>query len=72
MGYIQRGGSPTAADRILAARLGSYAVDVLRRGETDRCVCLKNGQPDTLPLETAILPKRIEVETYYRLIKILT
>jgi 6-phosphofructokinase len=72
LGYIQRGGSPTAVDRILAARLGSYAVDVLMRGETDKCVCLKNGQLDTVPLETATQPKTIEVEAYYRLIKILT
>lgn len=72
LGYIQRGGSPTAADRILAARLGSYAVEVLRKGDTDKCVCLKDGCLATIPLETAILPKEIEVETYYRLIKILT
>ena len=72
LGYIQRGGSPTAADRILAARLGSYAVEVLKEGEMDKCVCIKNGQLDTIPLESAILPKKIEVDAYYRLIKILT
>ncbi len=72
LGYIQRGGSPTAADRILAARLGSYAVEVLRRGETDKCVCLKDDRLDTVPLEIAIQPKQMEIEAYYRLIKILT
>ncbi len=72
LGYIQRGGSPTAVDRILAARLGSYAVEVLRRGETDKCVCLKDGRLDTVPLEIAIQPKQMEIEAYYRLIKILT
>lgn len=72
LGYIQRGGSPTAVDRILAARLGSHAVEVLRRGETDKCVCLKDGRLDTVPLEIAIRPKLMEIEAYYRLIKILT
>ncbi len=72
LGYIQRGGSPTAVDRILAARLGSYAVEVLKRGETDKCVCLKDGRLDTVPLEIAIQPKQMEIEAYYRLIKILT
>ncbi len=72
LGYIQRGGAPTAVDRILAARLGSYAVEVLRRGETDKCVCLKDDRLDTVPLEIAIQPKQMEIEAYYRLIKILT
>ena len=72
LGYIQRGGAPTATDRILAARLGSYAVEILRRGETDKCVCLKDNQLSTVPLEIAIQPKQIEIEAYYRLIKILT
>ncbi len=72
LGYIQRGGAPTAVDRILAARLGSYAVEVLRRGETDKCVCLKNDRLDTVPLGIAIQPKQMEIEAYYRLIKILT
>lgn len=34
LGHIQRGGSPTAADRLLATKLGGYAVDLLRRGQT--------------------------------------
>jgi len=72
LGYIQRGGRPTAVDRIMAARLGSYAVDILRKGETDKCVCLKNNKLTALPLATAIQPKKIEVEEYYKLIKILT
>jgi 6-phosphofructokinase 1 len=72
LGYIQRGGSPTAVDRILAARLGSFAVEVLRRGESDKCVCLNENKLSTIPLEIATQPKQIEIENYYRLIKILT
>jgi 6-phosphofructokinase 1 len=34
LGHIQRGGSPTAADRLLASKLGAYAVDAIERGES--------------------------------------
>ena len=72
LGYIQRGGSPTAADRILAARLGNYAVKILKDGATDKCVCLKNNELHTLPLETAIQEKKIDVDSLYELIRVLT
>ena len=72
LGYIQRGGSPTALDRIMAARLGSFAVDVLWRGESDKCVSVSENRLSTIPLEIAIQPKQIEIDNDYRLIKILT
>jgi 6-phosphofructokinase 1 len=72
LGYIQRGGTPTAFDRILAARLGSYAVEVLKEGQTDKCVSLKLDKLITVPLDHVIQPKKIDYTQYYRLIKILT
>lgn len=72
LGYIQRGGAPTAFDRLLAARLGSHAVELLKEGQTDMCVSLKDNRLITVPLEHAIQPKRIDYERDYRLIKILT
>ena len=71
LGHIQRGGRPTAVDRLLGAKLGNYAVNVLNQGITDHCVNLKNGEFSTIPLEYAIQPKKIDVENYYKLIKIL-
>jgi 6-phosphofructokinase 1 len=72
LGHIQRGGRPTATDRIMAARLGNHAVDMLKNGLTDHCVCLKEEKLCTIPLEEAIKPKTIDVNAIYRLIKILT
>lgn len=72
LGHIQRGGSPTAQDRILAARLGSYAVELIREGKKGLCVHLNSGRPGSIPLEAAVQPKHLEVEHQYRLIKILT
>ena len=71
LGHIQRGGRPTVTDRVLAAFLGSYAVEVLKDGLTDVCVSLKDERLFTLPLEEVIQPKKIDVESYYRLIKVL-
>jgi len=56
----------------LAARLGSYAVELLKDGQSDKCVSLKDKRFITIPLETAIQPKKIDYEEDYRLIKILT
>lgn len=72
LGHVQRGGSPTAFDRILAARYGNYAVKVLLQGKTNRCVNLKDDQLTTISLATAIKKKDIEIDKYYKLIQILT
>jgi 6-phosphofructokinase 1 len=72
LGHIQRGGRPTATDRVLAARLGNYAVEVLRKGASDVCVGLKNDRFVTVPLPTAMKPKTIKVAEPYKLLKILT
>lgn len=44
LGHVQRGGSPTGADRVLASRLGGYAVDLLMQGETAKGVGIKNNK----------------------------
>ena len=41
LGHIQRGGSPTASDRILASRMGAHAVQLLIDGQSGRCVGLR-------------------------------
>jgi 6-phosphofructokinase 1 len=72
LGHIQRGGRPTAVDRIMGARLGNYAVRILIEGNTDKCVCFKDNTYFTIPLENAIQKKEIEIESYFKLIKTLT
>lgn len=44
LGHVQRGGSPVAFDRILATRLGIYAVDLLLAGEKGRCVGIRDNK----------------------------
>lgn len=54
LGHIQRGGSPTAQDRILAARLGSRAVEALAQGEKNVLVGVKGDEVHLLDLEEAL------------------
>ena len=72
LGHIQRGGRPTAFDRILAARYSHYAVESLNKGQKGKCVTLKDDKLSLTPLAAAIKPKDIEINNYYKLIKILT
>ncbi|ACR10961.1 6-phosphofructokinase [Teredinibacter turnerae] len=44
LGHIQRGGAPTAFDRILASRMGAYAVELLRQGYGGRCVGIQANE----------------------------
>lgn len=45
LGHTQRGGAPTARDRVLASRLGAYAIDLLLAKESGKVVGLKNNTP---------------------------
>ena len=44
LGYMQRGGSPTCKDRMYASVMGSYAVDLLAEGKSNRLVAYKHGK----------------------------
>jgi 6-phosphofructokinase 1 len=44
LGHIVRGGSPTARDRVLASKFGSYAVDLLKEGKGGLCIGSLNNQ----------------------------
>jgi 6-phosphofructokinase 1 len=53
LGYIQRGGSPSATDRILATRYGAYAAELIAEGEYGKMVTVHGGVLGTVPLEEA-------------------
>lgn len=72
LGHIQRGGRPTAFSRELALNLGRAAVDLLLKGETDKAVGLCCNKITIVDFATAIKKKELEVESLYKLIKILT
>ena len=59
LGHIQRGGSPTAYDRILATRFGAVALQAASRGEFGVMTSLDRNQVVTVPLKTAIGKQRL-------------
>ena len=64
LGHLQRGGSPTAADRCLAARLGAYAVKAVRNGDTGKMVGEVGGRCTLTPFRLAVKGKR-RIEPLY-------
>ncbi len=61
LGHIQRGGGPTAFDRILATRYGVAAVDAIAAGKLGTMVALKGSEITTVPLAEAVgVPKRVD------------
>ena len=54
LGHIQRGGHPSASDRVLASRLGYEAVNALLEGKKNQMVGIKNGKCNYTPLKNAI------------------
>lgn len=65
LGHIQRGGSPTAFDRILASRMGARAVELLLEGKTSKVIGIKNGKIMDLDISKALeMPKTFDKELY--------
>ena len=54
LGHVQRGGSPTVKDRILASRLGAEAVKQLVNGQSQKAIGIVNDQLSTCSIEEAI------------------
>jgi len=71
LGHIQRGGSPTAYDRLLASRMGFKAVETLLAGEHGVMVGLKGRLMETVPLSQVIEHQRAVNMEYYQMARIL-
>ncbi len=58
LGHLQRGGSPTAKDRVYASIMGAYAVDALVSGKTNRVIAYRHGEYVDLDIEEALAMKK--------------
>ncbi|MEP0004609.1 MAG: 6-phosphofructokinase [Balneola sp.] len=58
LGHIQRGGSPTARDRVLASRLGAAAIKTLMEGHSGVMVGIVNGKIKITPIKVAVDRKK--------------
>ena len=54
LGHIQRGGSPTAHDRVMATRMGVEAVRVLAQGRSSRVICYRSGRIVDLDIDEGL------------------
>lgn len=72
LGHIQRGGSPTANDRILASKMGAEAVNLLLKGETCKVVGIKDNKIISMNTYEALKVKSHLDEEMYTLTKILS
>lgn len=65
LGHIQRGGSPTAFDRVLASRLGAHAVELLAKEKGGQAVGLNNNQVVANSLRDVLSQhNRLDLELY--------
>lgn len=71
LGHVQRGGSPSAFDRLLASRLGAYGVDALAEGKKAIAVGIRNNEIFDMDLAEALEMKRPERTELIRLGEIL-
>ncbi len=64
LGHLQRGGSPTAFDRVLCTRMGGAAVRLAAAGQFGRMVALRGGEITDVSLEEALSkPRRVSLES---------
>ncbi|VEU83267.1 6-phosphofructokinase [Acholeplasma hippikon] len=64
LGYIQRGGSPVAEDRVLASRMGAFAIEQIMAGVSGQCIGVRNDKLITTPLDQVIDHKKDRAELY--------
>ncbi len=71
LGYMQRGGNPTAMDRYYASIMGAYAVDILLQGKTNRVVGYKHGDFVDFDIEDALKMEKGIDEYQYEVAQVL-
>ena len=72
LGHMQRGGSPTCKDRVYASMMGSYAVDLLCAGKTNRVVGYRHGDFQDFDIDEALAMQKSIPEYWYRVSKALS
>lgn len=69
LGHIQRGGKPSARDRVLASQMGVKAVEALINGESGVCVCIENDKIITKKITDALNSESDTIIHQYEVLK---
>jgi 6-phosphofructokinase 1 len=64
LGYVQRGGTPTAFDRVLATRYGVKACELIEKGEFGKMVALRGNKVVSVSMEKALEMKTVDMDLY--------
>ena len=64
LGYIQRGGNPTAKDRMYGSLMGAYAVEILVEGQENRIVAIKNDKLVNYDIKEALAINNNEMDPF--------
>ena len=72
LGHIQRGGSPTAFDRILASRMGEAAIEAIQEGQRNVMIGMENGKIVYVPFSKAVKHNKGIDRSRIDLVKILS
>ena len=67
LGHVQRGGSPTVRDRVMASEMGYYAVELLEKGIGNRVIGLKDGKICDYDIQEALAMKKPFNERLYKI-----
>ncbi len=67
LGHVQRGGSPTVRDRVVASEMGYYAVELLEKGIGNRVVGMKDGRVYDVDIQEALSMKKPFDERLYKI-----
>ena len=62
MGHVQRGGTPTSTDRILATRFGAFAFELVKAGDFGKMAALHGTKMAAIPLARAVEVKEVDLE----------
>lgn len=70
LGYVQRGGTPTAFDRVIGTRYGVYSVEMIKEGKFGSMAALKGVKITDIPLEKVISKVKLVDDAYYNVAKV--
>ena len=69
LGHVQRGGSPTVRDRVIASQMGGRAVELLLEGKQNRIVCMQNSKIVDIDIEEGLAMEKTLSEDLVALAK---
>jgi phosphofructokinase-like protein len=70
LGYVQRGGTPSAFDRVIGTRYGVHAVEMIKEGKFGRMAALRGIKITDIPLDEVISKIKLVDDAYYDVAKV--